>query len=223
MGSIIRELKDLKDDFRLSTWLLIGGAIQAGLVLVLPPRVAIAPAFFILLYRLLNFAMVRQGKLPNPYTRDVITGKQSIRIPRSDGGVPEKMGDQQVVVFILGARSSHPNGRFAPGYAKLGVAFVSLWKDAEKHREEYGYLGKTPMMMTTEESCNNTMVWISYWKSVDHLYKFANAPIHREIWAKYNEILKTHTHMGLSHELYIAPEKHWEAIYSNYRPFGLGT
>jgi len=39
-------------------------------------------------------------------------------------------------------------------------------------------LGKTATMCQLENNCSNAMIYISYWKSLDHLYRFANGAVH---------------------------------------------
>ena len=82
-------------------------------------------------------------------------------------------------------------------------------------------LGKTPALLAMEEDCNNTMVWISYWKSVDHLHAFAQGDVHRAGWDWWNGN-KKYPHIGIQHEMYYAPRGHWENIAYNFRPFGFG-
>ncbi|KAF1963032.1 hypothetical protein CC80DRAFT_487452 [Byssothecium circinans] len=196
--------------------------LHAGLLIFLPPRVAAAPPVVILVSRVISFLLTCQGILHNPASKDVHYGRWSTHLPQPDGTRPQSPSDREVVVFILGFRSSHPGGRFAPGFLDIGKAFVEMWDDAKAHNEEYGYLGKTATMYPLETDCNNSMVYISYWKSLDHLYRFANGAVHQKGFKLFTKLQKTHPHLGLMHELYVAPKGHWETIYVNYKPFALG-
>ena len=66
------------------------------------------------------------------------------------------------------------------------------------------------------------MIWLSYWKDINHLRAFAYGDAHRTGWDWYNAF-KGHPHIGIMHEIYSAPKGHWENVYHNFRPFGLGT
>jgi hypothetical protein len=66
------------------------------------------------------------------------------------------------------------------------------------------------------------MIWISYWKSVEHLEAFAQSDVHRVGLEMFNKGRKKNPHCGLLHEMYAVPKGHWETIYANFKPFGLG-
>ena len=81
-------------------------------------------------------------------------------------------------------------------------------------------LGQTPPLVAGDDDCSNTMVWIAYWKSVDHLTAWAHGEVHRAGWDWFNAAkLK---HIGLQHETYMVPEGQWESVQHNMRPFGFG-
>ncbi|KAL8702648.1 MAG: hypothetical protein Q9201_004173 [Fulgogasparrea decipioides] len=84
------------------------------------------------------------------------------------------------------------------------------------------YLGKTPTLIATEEDCTNTLVWISYWRSLEDLHSFARGETHRAGWDWYSKEQKKYPHIGIQHETYLAPKGHWENIAYNFRPFGIG-
>jgi hypothetical protein len=124
--------------------------------------------------------------------------------------------------------------------AGISDAFGDMWRDAVKNREKWGcrfrmpvvlyhllsftlVLGKTATLRANDREFDNSMCWISYWKSVDHLLAFAHGSAHRKGWDMYLKLIKEHKHLGLMHELYAVPKKHWETMYHNYEPFGFGT
>ena len=117
-----------------------------------------------------------------------------------------------------------------------------MWNDASRDREKWGckhsllnlrrpkqrhtnslaipVLGKTPPLVAGDDDCSNTMVWVSYWKSVDHLTSWAHADVHRAGWDWFNAAkLK---YIGLQHETYMVPQGQWESVQHNMRPFGFG-
>jgi hypothetical protein len=99
-------LKYFRDDFRTTTWLLFGACLHAGLLIFLPPRVAAAAPVAILLSRFVYFLLLRQGILHNPVTKDVRYGRWSTHIPQPDGSRSKDPSGQEMVVFILGFRST---------------------------------------------------------------------------------------------------------------------
>ena len=134
-----------------------------------------------------------------------------------------------------------PNGRFAPGFIEFGNLFRQMWQDAAKNREKWGCmsirlerngmewicwclsdLGKSSTLLATDLDCGNTMIWLSYWKDIDHLRGFAHGDAHRAGWDWFNAF-KGHPHIGIMHEIYSTPKGNWENIYHNFRPFGMGN
>ncbi len=83
-------------------------------------------------------------------------------------------------------------------------------------------LGKSSTLLVTDLDCGNTMLWLFYWKDIDHLRVFAHEDAHRAGWDWYNAF-KGHSHIGIMHEIYSAPKGNWENIYHNFRPFGMGN
>jgi hypothetical protein len=102
----VPQLKHFRDGFRVSTWLLIGAAIQITLVSLLPPYLAIMPTLLLLLSRLGKSLLIRQGVLRDPSFDNVRLGRYSTQIPLPDGSTSPTPSDQQVVVFILGTRTN---------------------------------------------------------------------------------------------------------------------
>ncbi|PSN61252.1 hypothetical protein BS50DRAFT_625507 [Corynespora cassiicola Philippines] len=216
------KLIQLRDDLQMSTWILVGACLQASLLIFLPPRVAIAPSFLLLLTRLFIFLFTRQGLLPDSSLKDSRLGKYTAQIPQHDGSFSKEPSDQDVVVFILGAQSNHVQGRFAPNFLALGDAFGDMWRDLAKNREKNGYLGKTSTLYGTDRDSGNTAVWISYWTSVEKLHEWALGPLHKRGMAMFYNKKKSTPHIGLMHELYVVPKKNWENVYYNFTPFGMG-
>ena len=63
---------------------------------------------------------------------------------------------------------------------------------------------------------------ISYWKDLASLQAFANGPTHRAGWDWWIGLGKKYPHIGIMHEVYAVPKHHWENIYVNFQPFGMG-
>jgi hypothetical protein len=64
---------------------------------------------------------------------------------------------------------------------------------------------------------------VSYWKDLEHLAAFSRNTSHS---ASVQFVMTTkgkYPHLGLMHETYFAPKGHWENLYYNSQPIGLGT
>ena len=108
----------LRENFTISTWILLGCIVQALLSLLLPRLLATLPAVLLLAWGMLDALLVYAGLKKNTYMQDVIVGKFSVAYP-ADGegsdiqGQPGENGPG--AVMILGTRSNSPLGMFAPG------------------------------------------------------------------------------------------------------------
>ena len=65
--------------------------------------------------------------------------------------------------------------------------------------------------------------FISYWRSIEDLHAFAHGPLHRQAWTWWEKTLKQHDAIGINHEIYEADAGHWENVYINFQPTGLGA
>ncbi|KAL9122891.1 MAG: hypothetical protein Q9187_000562 [Circinaria calcarea] len=161
----------VKDELSLPAWLTIGATAQNSQFVIVPAAIA-----FCLLA--LNFVSQLLGVLKNTYLKDATLDRHSVLFPEDDGSRPEKMGNKPIAMFLIGVRSNHPLGRFHPTYRKINNYLDDIYADAEGNRATNGYLGRTPDMIPTEFSQNNTLFSISYWKSVEDLDAFARRPVH---------------------------------------------
>ena len=55
------------------------------------------------------------------------------------------------------------------------------------------------------------------------MHAFAHGPLHRAAWDYWARTVKEHDHLGIHHEVYEADAKHWESVYANFQPTGLGA
>ena len=127
-----------RDEFALSSWILVGACLQSMLTYFVPLRLAVLPALLTLIGRLVHVTLQAQGLLHNPRAKDVIRGKHTAQIPNDDGTFPSKPGDKDIVIFILATRVSHPKGRFAPGVEDITNYFRNMWQDLGRNREKWG-------------------------------------------------------------------------------------
>ena len=99
-------IQNIRDNFTLSTWLLLGACMQSLLIFLLPSRLALAPAFLIILYRLLDTSLMTMGLRKNRYIEESIPGKFSAQIPDAQGRYSKEPSSSDVCVFLIGARSN---------------------------------------------------------------------------------------------------------------------
>jgi heme-degrading monooxygenase HmoA len=217
-------LSNYRDDFRMSTWMLAGASLQAISFLLLGQH-ALMVTGILLVYQCGMGILQDKGIIKTDKSENVNWGKWTIQLPYSRSGTTAKEsnpGDEQVVVFLLGSRSSHPRGRFTPGFKVMGAYITDMWLDLDKNQQINGFLGKSPLLHATNESAGNTMCWLSYWKDMDSLQAFANSPVHKEGMSWYlKTALKEHPSIGIMHETYRIPRGYWESVSHNMRPFGL--
>jgi hypothetical protein len=214
-------------DFDVSTWLILGACIQSVLVATLPRNLSLLPPIALLLYRYIRSYLIATGTLSNPLYEHVTHGRQTWQIPSADGSPGTTGASESVVVLVLAASWTHPNGRFSPGSQELGNYFANMWADANSNREKYGFLGNTPQMATEDDGSRQdgqgvTLVFLSYWKTLEGLHQFAHAAAHMkgQLWWEKGAI-DMYKHIGISHEVYEVPAGNWENVYHNFRPFGI--
>jgi hypothetical protein len=115
-----------------------------------------------------------------------------------------------------------------------------MWRDLSNEREKWGckstfmnctqvitnssrsevicpVIGKTSALLATDAENSSTVAWLSYWKSLDDLHRFAR---HFKGWNWY--VKRYSAYIGLVHETYVVPAGDWETIYYSFKPFGLG-
>jgi hypothetical protein len=106
-----------RDDFRMTTWLLSGAALQSLLFLLLPTYVALLPTLLLISARITTFVLISHGSMRDPSFDKVKIGRLTAQIPCEDGSAPEKPAEKEVVILVLGARSNQYVSRHSP----LGV------------------------------------------------------------------------------------------------------
>lgn len=63
-----------------------------------------------------------------------------------------------------------------------------------------------------------------YFRSVEHVQKWAHGKVHREGWEWWNEMAGTGKtdFITIGHEIYSVPAGGWENIYVNSKPYDFG-
>lgn len=229
ISTILTVLAKVKPaDYTISTWLTLGATLQCILVSLLPRNIALLPPILFLLYRLTRGYLIATHRLPNPLEDDIALKRTTWQIPESaDGSPATTASSSSIVVLVLAATWSHPNGSFSPGSRQLGEYFAAMWADAASNRETYGYLGNTPTMTSQDDgnradAAGKTLLYLSYWKTLEGLHKFAHGSVHMkgQMWWD-GGAMSRYTHIGMMHEVYEVPKGNWENVFHNFRPFGI--
>lgn len=214
----------LRDAFELRTWVAVGAVLQSLLLAVLPIQWAIVPAAFYLFTRIIDTVLVWNNWKENPHMAGVINGKSTAQFPGSTA--PSK---EPIVVIQLAARSNHALGSFHPWFKKIGDLFDAMIVDLEERSEEFGYLG-SKVYLAVERPTANEVMTVVYFRNYEGMHKFSHEAggIHREAWHFWNTVVngpnsKIGHLFGIMHEAYEVPAQHWETIYGNYNPTGLGA
>ncbi|QDS72365.1 hypothetical protein FKW77_008229 [Venturia effusa] len=212
----------LKDQMTLSSWLAIGACFNSLLLLAIG-RIALLLPFLLVTFRIGDAVLQTYGFKKNPLMDGGILSKYSAQFPNQDGTFGPKPASEQIVVFLIGARSNHPMGALAPGFKRLGDFFDSMIRDVEAHAEEYTYLGSSDWIANAERSTGNEIMTVIYFKTSEGLHNYAHGELHRQGWNWWNKNLARFNHLSIWHEVYVAPKGHWENIYINTRPLLMGA
>jgi hypothetical protein len=117
------------------------------------------------------------------------------------------------VVFLIGARFqlTHPIRTFRDLGGRRGMKHML---DHLMEHPEKGLLGYQMGLP----------VIVQYWRSFEHLERFANdkSDPHTAAWRNYWQRVGNSNRSGIWHETYKVRAGEYEAVYANMPPFGLG-
>jgi hypothetical protein len=117
----------LRTNFAVSTWLLMGSSLQSLLFLTLPTRYALTAATLTLSLRLLSKCLIALGVLHNPAMDGVIPKKTTAQARDKDGEYSANgASGEKIVALLLGFKSNHPFGIFAPGFKEIDDYFYRM-------------------------------------------------------------------------------------------------
>ena len=70
----------------------------------------------------------------------------------------------------------------------------------------------------------NPIIYLQYWKSYNHLEEYASNAmrLHMDNWRRFFKKIGLNGDVGIWHETYRIAPKHYECVYLNMPPFGLG-
>lgn len=122
----------------------------------------------------------------------------------------------EFVVFLIGMRVNKPwkFWKWLPVFLAMPRMLRELDKDPDLGLLGYRQLLGNPL---------SPMV-LQYWRSFDHLERFARAKdhSHHPAWVRFNRAVGSNGDVGIWHETYRVPAGEYEAVYNNMPPFGLG-
>jgi Domain of unknown function (DUF4188) len=214
----------ISSNLRTTSWIIVGALLFSAATSLLGRNIATLLALIALSTRLVPALLVATGRRPNEQLQEVMAGKTTALFPNADGTTEgAKPSNQSMALLILGIKISHPLGYFAPGAKQAGDYFQSLVKDLNEHPTEHGWLGGSIVQGHPSRPGElGHLSIIGYFKSMDDLHRFAHGAHHREAWNWWNKNVKSMPHLGVYHEAYDIPARHWEAVYLQTPKTGLG-
>lgn len=156
-----------KMNVSISTWVLVGAILQSLLVLALPARYAIFPATLVLAIRFLDTILVALCLRSSHLMDGVIAGETCAQIPDRDGNFSAGPSGENIVIFLLGARSNHTLGMFAPGFKQLGDYFRDLSVAQSEGAAGNDCKSKPRLASRLLLNCLNFVVSQSSWSNTD--------------------------------------------------------
>lgn len=123
--------------------------------------------------------------------------------------------EHDVTVFLIGMRfgALHRPDKWLPVATAMPRMLAHLAKDSDA-----GLLGY-------HQWFGRTTIMLSYWRSPEHLQRFASAPDapHVGPWRDFVRRVGADPTVGIWHETYVVSPTHREVVYANMPPFGLGA
>ena len=98
----------------------------------------------------------------------------------------------------------------------------NIYTDLETNADEYGFLGQS-IYHGTDTLTQAKTLNVIYFRSLEHLLKWAHGKVHREAWDWWNLNVQKLNEISIAHEVYSVPVGNWENIYLNCIPSDFGT
>jgi len=191
-------------------------------VALLPYKYALTPAAALLTVRIIDTALITAGIKPNPYMEGVLMKKTTAQ-PLDVKGDFAGPGQEKIAILLLGAKSNHPLGFFAPDFGTVGEHLEAMTHELESEADQdTGFLGQTGWQRKDANGADE-LLFISYWRSINAVHAYAHGPLHREAWKWWESTIKKHNAIGFMHEVFEADKGQWEAVYINFQPTALGA
>ncbi|KZS96728.1 hypothetical protein SISNIDRAFT_493634 [Sistotremastrum niveocremeum HHB9708] len=232
----------------------LGIVAQLIASLTLPTLYSVAFGFFIVIYSYGSNILIALKIKKNPHIEGVVHGKTAavldfanpIHLGKPPGAAADDLPEvsewdpdlltkqaaippkPKLAVLLVGSRCDGQLGPFDPDYIFIRNMFAKMVKELQTatQEEDMGYLN-SELFLQSERSQNNVSMAVIYWKSYEHIRRFAHRDdiTHWKAWTRFRKMQRndfpTSKKIGLWHEAYEVSNA--EAIYHNMRPFGLGN
>ena len=96
----------IRDDLRLTTWILLGASLQALAVVFLPGNAILLPAAILLGARIIKVLLMLTGTIHDTSRDKVLQERLTARIPYESNSETGSQAKEELVLFIIGARSN---------------------------------------------------------------------------------------------------------------------
>jgi hypothetical protein len=105
----------------------MGASLQSLLFLTPPTRYALTAATLTLSLRFISKCLIALNVLHNPAMDGVIPKKTTAQVHDKDSRYSANgVSGEKIVVLLLGFKSSHLFGIFAPGFKEIGCYFYRM-------------------------------------------------------------------------------------------------
>ncbi|ORY10973.1 hypothetical protein BCR34DRAFT_336590 [Clohesyomyces aquaticus] len=219
----------IRDQFTITTWLLLGALLQAIATLTLPYRniLIVMPVFMTLSYKLTRQLLILCSILPNPRMAGVVPKRVTPVYP-SDGTSDLSATDaasSPICALLIAAKSNSSLGLFQPAYKPVADRFDAMVSELNASATENGYLGSSSWLNACDRATGSEIMTVIYFQNEEYLHDFAHGPTHSEatLWWRELERAGKDTQVGIMHEVFACPKRSWEGIYVNYQPTGMGA
>lgn len=214
----------IKDQFTISTWLLMGASAQCALVGMFGARLwTLGLPALVLGSRLVKTILQARGMLKHDLMDGVIKGRTTCHFPNQDGDYVGPSSNKSMAVLLISVRSNHPMGILAPGMKELGEFFNGCVDWLEQDSHERGFLGMTSWLNCADRRAGNEMLNIGYFRSVEDIHALAHHAIHKIGWKWWNDNVRNLDHIMITHEIFAVDQGSWENVFVNSAPTHLGT
>ncbi|KAF8850542.1 hypothetical protein BDZ45DRAFT_731496 [Acephala macrosclerotiorum] len=220
----------IRANFTIADWLLMGSLLQAIVIIStsLPVIYVLVPTFGLAIFKLTRLVLKIYRVVENPQMQNVRLGRQTALFPPKNGTMirqaGEPVGGEGMCIVLLTNKCNHPLGLFYPTYRTVSAHARAMYRDLETHAEEYGFLGYSDYNANDVTKQGN-LLSVMYFRSVEHVQKWAHGKVHREGWEWWNGIQGTGKTdcITIGHEIYSVPAGNWENIYVNSKPYDFGA
>ncbi|TKX26410.1 hypothetical protein C1H76_1372 [Elsinoe australis] len=207
----------IRSQFNIETFALAGAVLQSALILVLPLRLAILPAFLLIFLKIADVYAQKFNLKTNPHMANNIVTKFSAQFPGTTGSFGNEPARSSMCVFLIGARNNSPLGLFNPRFKELGDFFQRMNRELEETATESGFLGASNWT-GTERASNAAGLNVMYFRSAADVHAYAHGPLHRQAWDWWYKNLGDLKELSIFHELYEVPSGNYESVYEQMPP-----